>query len=256
MKTPSILLTLALSIPLSALAGNNIFVSATKGNDGFNGTSYRPKKTIQAAIQEAKAGDFIIVEEGVYKEKLSFPRNGEDWGGTIHLAPNHKGLAIIDATDLPDDGRPVVDITNRKFITVDGLVIKNVKGTAIKVSGSSHILLDSNDIMNVTATKEGQSTIHISDSKKVILKDNALANLNIGQNAAIRLESSVSQFQATYNVISDVKGAGLVNFGSEGKIVNNEIKRASAGIASQGRNVFMEGNTVAETKAPSARRHR
>ncbi|MCL4215439.1 MAG: DUF1565 domain-containing protein [Candidatus Hydrogenedentes bacterium] len=51
-------------------------VSAT-GDDGSDGSSARPLRTISAAALLARPGDTITVHEGVYRERINPPRGGE-----------------------------------------------------------------------------------------------------------------------------------------------------------------------------------
>src|SRR5450759_1103545 len=48
-----------------------------KGNDGYNGSSLRPFKTIATAVKVAFPGDTITVHAGIYREWVNPLRGGE-----------------------------------------------------------------------------------------------------------------------------------------------------------------------------------
>jgi hypothetical protein len=59
----------------ATLAGVEVHVAPT-GNDSAAGTNAAPLRTVQAGINRAVAGDTVVVHAGVYRERLTFPRNG------------------------------------------------------------------------------------------------------------------------------------------------------------------------------------
>ncbi|MBM3335178.1 DUF1565 domain-containing protein, partial [Candidatus Sumerlaeota bacterium] len=59
-----------------AAAAREYHVSV-KGNDGGNGSSSRPFKTISTAARVAQPGDVITVHAGTYRERVTPPRGGE-----------------------------------------------------------------------------------------------------------------------------------------------------------------------------------
>jgi len=61
-------------IPANIVA-RTLYVSAAAGAGG-TGSQSQPYVTIQAAINQAQAGDQIIVQAGAYYEKLDFPNSG------------------------------------------------------------------------------------------------------------------------------------------------------------------------------------
>ena len=60
---------------VSALTAKEYHVAKT-GNDANSGTIESPLHTIQAAANQAQAGDVITVHEGVYREEVTPPRGG------------------------------------------------------------------------------------------------------------------------------------------------------------------------------------
>ena len=69
------LMLVLMSLPMALFASTTWFVDATHGSNGYSGKySYAPKKTIQAAINAASAGDTICVAGGVYYENLTLSK--------------------------------------------------------------------------------------------------------------------------------------------------------------------------------------
>ncbi|NLK35193.1 MAG: DUF1565 domain-containing protein, partial [Gracilibacteraceae bacterium] len=90
-------------------------VSAAKGCDTWAGSAERPFKTIQQAADYAKAGDTIIVHEGVYREHVN-PINGgtsDNERITYEAAPGEK--VVISGAEVITD-----------WVKVEGSVYKTV----------------------------------------------------------------------------------------------------------------------------------
>jgi len=58
---------------------------ASNGDDAGAGAAQAPLRTVQAGINMAKPGDTVLVKAGMYRERLTFPRDGEA-GKPITLA--------------------------------------------------------------------------------------------------------------------------------------------------------------------------
>ena len=66
----------AVALAASVCAWAETFYVATSGNDAAAGAESAPLLTVQAALQKAHAGDTVFVKAGVYRGRLTFPRDG------------------------------------------------------------------------------------------------------------------------------------------------------------------------------------
>ncbi|WP_344977115.1 right-handed parallel beta-helix repeat-containing protein [Compostibacter hankyongensis] len=94
---PGICLLLAMLAP--AAYGKTLHVSV-KGNDANPGTPELPLRTIQHAAELARAGDTVMVHEGIYREYVNPPRGGASDAKRIvyEAAPGEK--AVIKGSEL------------------------------------------------------------------------------------------------------------------------------------------------------------
>ena len=79
-------------------------------------------QTIQAALDTAISGDFIFVEDGVYKENLLWPNQDN-----ITLRSTSRDSCTIDGS-IYDTASCVVISNNQKGVVIDGFSIKNGYG--------------------------------------------------------------------------------------------------------------------------------
>jgi hypothetical protein len=128
--------------------GAEYYVSRT-GNDSNPGTEAQPWKTIQKAANTLVAGDSVLIKAGTYNERVS-PRNSGTAGKYITYTSYPNDTVIIDGSgiDLPDDWGGLVDITEKSYIKISGLQIKNagphINNQGILVDKSSYIIIENN----------------------------------------------------------------------------------------------------------------
>ena len=79
------------------LGARDLFVSPS-GNDSADGSEKAPLRTVQAALDRAKAGDVCKVREGTYREKAVFKSSGEE-GKPLRLQSYPGEEVIFDGTE-------------------------------------------------------------------------------------------------------------------------------------------------------------
>ncbi len=194
-----------------------------------NEIQVRAGESIQRAIDSAQPGTIINLAEGVYREKLDIKRDG------ITIRGN--GKAVIDMGDKPLNG-PVINISGRKDITIDGLEIRNVRGgdtpMAIRVDGASrNIKIINNDIHAIKSNKNAHGIAVFGTSaqplRDVLIQNNRVHDLKLGQSEAVVLNGNVEDFKIIGNKIYDNDNIGIDIIGGEG-IGRKGIESARKGL--------------------------
>jgi hypothetical protein len=79
--------------------GRTFYVSAEKGSDKNRGDAEHPFKTISKAALMARPGDTVLVQEGVYRERVA-PEYGGEEGRPIVYRAEKQGAVIIKGSDV------------------------------------------------------------------------------------------------------------------------------------------------------------
>ncbi|WP_339323305.1 right-handed parallel beta-helix repeat-containing protein [Paenibacillus sp. FSL W8-0194] len=244
----------------AAADGTAEYYVSPNGNDSNAGTLASPWKTLQHAADVATPGSKVYVRGGVYNQKLKITRSGSAEQGTITFSNYDNEVPIIDGTGLSVSGTEgIVDLTDAKYITINGFEIRNYTTTqngvmpvGIYVHGTgSNITLSNNkvhDIKNTAAPKgsdlEGRDAHGIAvygtkapDSiNNITIDDNELYNLVLGSSESLVVNGNVDTFHITNNVIHDNDNIGIDVIGFEGKSPNAAYDQA--------RNGLIKGNRI------------
>lgn len=97
MKFVQALFTLAVG-SLSCLATSTTYFVAPTGDDRASGIAGHPFKTIQRAADEAKAGDTVSIDDGLYREAVLVKNSGTDTK-PIRFTASHPGMVTISGAD-------------------------------------------------------------------------------------------------------------------------------------------------------------
>lgn len=234
--------------------------------------------TIQAALNQASAGDTVSVNTGVYSEKLSFPAGGTA-GNPITLQASPGQHPIIDGTGVGGSNLVLIDGTSvaKNYITVEGLELRNnlnvSDGSGIRIVGSgTGIEIRNNEIHQITGSHAMAITVYGTKAAAIaalVIDGNLIHDCEPAQSEALTLNGNVDGFEITDNVVRDVNSIGIDCIGGEtdiqpnstlvcrnGLIRGNTVLRANAnyqggygaGIyVDGGRNVTIENNIVTES---------
>ena len=147
-------------------AGVTFYVSP-QGNDGFDEFQSQdrstPWKTIQRALDAARAGDTVIVADGTYNERIFLNHSGTPGQDIILRAENQHGARVIGFIH----GRDV------SYITVEGFDVTNPNGGLISqgiVFYSSHHI----SIRNNLARDSFGGGINFNQSDSILIEGNTV----------------------------------------------------------------------------------
>lgn len=113
---------------------------APNGDDSNPGTEAQPFRTLDKGISVLDSGDTLYIREGTYYEEVTVSSSGTA-GKQITISAYPEEHPIIDAQGtLPGDYYGYLITLRGDYITLSGLEIKNVYGTAVWVRGSHNIV--------------------------------------------------------------------------------------------------------------------
>ncbi len=186
------------------LAGGDSYTVSPGGDDGAPGTAERPFRTIQRAADRARAGDTILVRAGVYPEKITLQRSGEE-GRPITLR-NHPGERPVVETRVllqarEGHTRPI------GWIVIEGLEIRN-GWDGIKFYNAHHLVIRGNHIHDNPNQGILGNGHHVAIEGNVIArnglrKDNEKSNLEHG------IYATGNDFRIVNNVIHSNRAYGI-----------------------------------------------
>ncbi len=200
---------------------------ATTGNDTNPGTEAQPWKTIQHAANSATPGSTVLINAGVYNEKIIVNVSGNAAGGYITFQNFLNDSVVVDGTGKTGD--QIILIENKSYIKIIGLELRNNLnqsfGTGIWVQGfGSHIELRDNRIHDMRAASGGGDAMAISvygshatiPLSNIIIDNNHIYDCEPGHSEALTLNGNVDMFQVTNNRVHDVDNIGIDMIGGEG----------------------------------------
>ena len=86
---------------VNTITASNYYVAATKGNDTNAGTVKAPFKTIMRAVKKSRAGDTIYLDNGLYRETVTFTGSSVGKKGSpITLSALSGAKPIIKGSDI------------------------------------------------------------------------------------------------------------------------------------------------------------
>ena len=113
MKKLGTILTAIMGVVSCAVASTTWFVDARHGSNGYSGlSSFAPKRTIQAAINAASAGDYVIISGGIYNENLTLSKR-------LTLFSHESAVTIVDGRHA---GHCLLITENAAGSIIDGIV--------------------------------------------------------------------------------------------------------------------------------------
>lgn len=238
--TPSITPT-----PISTLLPGSYFVSLS-GSDSNPGTLAAPWRHIQYALDRVGAGSTVNVMDGVYNEKVTFPRSGVS--GSYIVLQNYTGQApVIDGTGVSISGETgLVTIENKQYVKLIGFEIRNLKaggvssafpqGISVRGNGA-FIEIRNNRVHDIENScrrcgahgiavygRDPNASIH-----DLLIDGNEVFNGQFGWSESLVLNGNVEFFTVSNNTVHDNDNIGIDFIGFEGENPDPALDRARDG---------------------------
>ena len=172
------------------------FVDGNSGSDSADGSSARPWKTLGKASDRVSAGDEVRIRTAVYQETVRLRTPNTTWRADTGHTPvidgrYHEGLFKSgklphpDATTnfLPGGNTGSMIMLGQPGITVDGLTVQNLAGSAFSISESNCT------VRNCRIDFVYNTAIKVNTSGALI--DNVVLENNVCTRASVRFYDSL-----------------------------------------------------------------
>jgi hypothetical protein len=260
----------ALFVCASGASGqsNASFYVSTAGDDSNSGTQAAPWRTLQHAIDKARAGSTVNVRGGIYEELVSITASGNSSDGFITFRSYPGETAILDATHFVPGGRDgILTIHNQSYVRIEGFEIRNFHTAehrptplGISVTGAgSHIELLKNNVHHIEQTFNGRDApgrggngfgiaVYGTDAKTpitdLIIDGNEVHHLKTGSSESLVVNGNVTNFRITRNVVHDNNNIGIDVIGFERTAPDPAVDQARDGVVSENLvyNITSRGN--------------
>ena len=250
------LLTLLVCLSRASAQPSSSFYVSTKGDDANPGTEAAPWRTVQHAVNTARAGSTVNVRGGIYEELVTITASGNSSDGYITFRSFPGETAILDAMHFTPTGRSgIVNIHNQSYVRIEGFEIRNfhtaehrLAPLGISVTGAgSHIELLKNNVHHIEQTFPGRDApgsggngfgiaVYGTDAKApitdLIIDGNEVHHLKTGSSESLVVNGNVTNFRITHNVVHDNNNIGIDVIGFERTAPDPAVDQARDGIVS------------------------
>ena len=246
---------LSISPEDESVSSGGVIVDAAGGNH-----NEMNEKTISNAIDNANAGDTVIINGDYYEhchlvvnKKLTIMGNGtvlspcssEDISnhqGIFYISPKASGTIIegftfVDNLGLSDNGAYGILVSGASDITVRNCnILTGNFGDAIRLESANNCLIE-----NVTVS-DSVNGIKIFDSEGIVVTDSIIKNSNFGVNIIDSNKINIISNLITENVISGIAFSGN---SSNLTVIYSNITYNGEGINStSNNNVYILGSSI------------
>ncbi|MDD5674283.1 MAG: DUF1565 domain-containing protein, partial [Chitinivibrionales bacterium] len=161
-------------------AHTSYFVS-TMGNDTNSGTAGNPLRHLSKAVALARAGDSVVVMDGVYDNEgagnnqyvVTLSRSGA-LSAWITIMAQHRGKAVLDAMS---SASAYFALSSASYFIIQGFVIQNGYNHGINSNNIHHAIIRWNEIRNIANRVIPDNTTHVglwcdSASHDIVIEGN------------------------------------------------------------------------------------
>ena len=171
---------------VSFIVNANTYYVATNGNDTNQGTNTQAWASIQKAANTLVAGDTVFIKAGTYNERVIVKNSGAA-NNYIVFSNYQNDEVIIDGNGITWwDWDGLFNITDRSYVKITGLNIKNSYYGGIWAENSDHIIINNNYTYNTISCGIG-----IWSSNNITISDNEVElACNDGEQECISIANS------------------------------------------------------------------
>lgn len=217
----------------SVTAENNLIYVSPQGNNTNPGTQNRPVLTIQRAVDLAAPGSTIIVENGVYYERVTISKSGTSTQ-PIKLRTNGNSV-ILDGATYPKNWQKSPSYTGNVYeipssADIGNLTWNNNYLLEVKKTSMSTAKLSKDFVNGPSGTWNAIDAIYGNYDKKVYLGFGSSQNpnsLNIGisprLSGAITLKGASNIIIENFNIRNTYFGVYLTDNSSKNIVRNNKF---------------------------------
>jgi mRNA-degrading endonuclease toxin of MazEF toxin-antitoxin module len=213
----------ARSAPPMALAAQStapadLYVAICQpGTTSGDGSQAHPFCTLDEAVAAVQPGQTVMVEPGLYAQRLTIDRSGAPGAPITFVADDHAQKHVYLNKLASLSGAPVISVSGAHDVVIRGFMAFNWKDEGIRVDSSSNVTIEQGLLRDY-----GQTGVHITGSS---------SGVTIGQEAitggpAILVDPGSSAVVATGNDIfpSTLGAAGISVTDSPGtRITGNTV---------------------------------
>ncbi len=208
----------------------NVYYVAPDGNDSNPGTQTQPWQTIQKAATILVAGETVYIRAGTYPERIIPQNSGSDDQHTITYAAYPGEPVTIDGNGIPiPDDEGLFHISGKNYLRLSGVRVVNSAYAGIFAENSSYITVEKNHTYNTTSSGIGVwgSTHIIVDGNEIEL---ACSN---GMQESLTL-AGTDTFEIKNNHVHngpagyDKEGIDVKDGSSNGTVYRNHVHHTQA----------------------------
>ncbi len=163
--------------------------------------------TIQRAVNNAAAGDTIIVRDGTYTENVGVNKS------LAILAENMSALTIVQAANPDDD---VLEVT-ADYVNISGFTVTGTDGAGFYLYGADCCNISDNNVSN-----NGKGICIDYSSNCVLANNNASSNSDMGREDADGYSYGIYLYSSSNCVLINNAANANTGQGSRGNVVSDE----------------------------------
>jgi parallel beta-helix repeat protein len=163
--------------------------------------------TIQRAVNNAAAGDTIIVRDGTYTENVGVNKS------LAILAENMSALTIVQAANPDDD---VLEVT-ADYVNISGFTVTGADGAGFYLYGADCCNISDNNVSN-----NGKGICIDYSSNCVLANNNASSNSDTGSEDAVGYSYGIYLYSSSNCVLINNAANANTGQGSRGNVASDE----------------------------------